>query len=242
MFKEVIKKSFLFFVALVGVVAFGSVFLNASASEVQDYFDEINFDDPSVLVVDGSQSEEEQALIWEEFWNNPDIEAIFVLDPDLMEEDFIFDAEDMTVQDRVFEQRRITNVRNLSNLTGSNVVAAASGAPGMTLSISQSRTIANSVTATFGATHDQIQRAVGFTVTGSRTLTISGRDTVPRTHNGRQVNHMTMNAHTIFQRRQFTVQSRPVDFGGFVGSWRNVGTATASRPIGFAFRRIFTFR
>lgn len=131
---------------------------------------------------------------------------IVVLDENLITSDSFHDyiiTDDSAIQSRgvmpLQTQRRATNVSNLSNLTGSTVIASTSGNLGINLSINTSRSVANSFIKSFGARTDEITVAVGFSVIGTRSISIYVSQTVPAKHNNRNVNRMTINARPIFQ-------------------------------------------
>lgn len=202
----------------------------------------MSFDDESLLVIDGTQTPEEEEAMWDEWLNNPEIEYLIVLDPDLIHDSFELLEKPRSSQARILlppspRRFRVNNVQNLSNQYGS-IFASTSGTPGMNLSLSVSGSVERTVSAGFGASNSAIEAEVGFSVTGRVTVTNTTSMRVPSRHNNRDVNKMTINAQPIMQRRSFRVQSAPL----IGGEWRTEGTGTASRPIGVAFSNSFTFR
>jgi len=192
----------------------------------------LSFEDDSLLVMDGTQTLDEEKAMWEEFTNYPNIEYLIILDPYLINEEFEI-VEEFQPQERILRRFRVNNVRNLADQNGA-VFSSTSGTPGMNLTLNVSRSVANTVSSRFGASNNAITAEVGFSVTGTRTVSQSTSMTVPSRHNSRNVNRMTINARPIMQRRSFRVQ--------IGGEWRTEGTGTASRPIGVAFSNSFTFR
>ncbi|MCI9293326.1 MAG: hypothetical protein HFF01_05880 [Erysipelotrichaceae bacterium] len=59
------------------------------------------------------------------------------------------------------------------------VIAMAIGSPGVTISISETKAVSSTYSASFGANISLISTAVGFNVTGTRSIEIKGSYTVP---------------------------------------------------------------
>lgn len=128
---------------------------------------------------------------------------------------------------------RVTNVNNSSDWTGSTKIATANGNSGITLSLSQSKSISCTYSTSISVNAKTITAGVGFSVTGSETINISGSYKVPSTYNGKKVIKGYLEAYPIYNKKTFTIQSKPA----IGGSWSNVGSGSASRPYGVSFKR-----
>lgn len=130
----------------------------------------------------------------------------------------------------------IKNVRSASDYTGSDI-ATATGGPGITLSISKTKSISTTVSGTFGASNSLISSAVGWNVTGSTSISIQGSATVPRTHNGKKVKTMTLHAKTVYKVKKYDVYKV---IPGYVNSKQ--GTGTTKKAKGCAFTRTYKYK
>lgn len=238
---SIIKLLVICLIAL-GTLSFGAV-ANAQEIEISKVieFDGELISSDNMLVIEGTQTPEEEAIV-DEWLNNSEIEYLIVLDPDLLEESFDLLEDPLLPQTRIVmppipRKHRVNNVKSLTNVNGS-VFASTSGSPGMTLSLSVSESVSRSVTAKFGASNKMIETAVGFSVTGKVTVTNSTSMKVPTNHNNRNVKRMTLSARPIMQRKSFRVQSAP----SAGSTWRTEGTGTASRPIGVAYTKSYTYK
>ncbi|WP_430623434.1 hypothetical protein, partial [Enterococcus diestrammenae] len=81
--------------------------------------------------------------------------------------------------------------------------------PGLQLSISQTKSVSTSLSGTFGASKGAISAEVGWNVTGSTSISISGSYKVPSTVNGKKVKSCKLNAHVVRKRKSFVVDKWP---------------------------------
>jgi hypothetical protein len=130
-------------------------------------------------------------------------------------------------------RRRVIAGSWSGNLVGTSVFKSVNGAPGQTLRLSITNTIQNSITASLGLTNNVINVTVGFNITATESVTSESSITVPRTHNGRAVRSLTLNAFPIFRQRSFSVQ---YDDGW---GWFTSRTAIARQQRGFVFRHVY---
>jgi len=230
------------FSLLVVLTLFGAFMPSVSAfGSVIGYLDEL-YEKENVLVIDGTETVEEQEVLWKEWLTNDDIEELIVLDQALLDEIFnpvddeIYETSD--IQSRIVRRLRINNVTSLSNSTGSAILATTNGVPGQTLSMNFSRSATNSISAQFGASVSAIEAAIGFVASGTTSVSINVNQTVPSRHNNRDVIRMTINARPIFRRSSFRVQTAPL----IGGEWRTEGTGIASRAIGVSFSNVWQLR
>lgn len=86
-----------------------------------------------------------------ELMNNEDISEVTVIDPTIVEEEKIDDISNLTKENEImplggttYYKYRVTNVKNGSDYTGTSKIATVSGTPGMTISISKTKTVKQS--------------------------------------------------------------------------------------------------
>lgn len=130
----------------------------------------------------------------------------------------------------------IKNVRSASDYTGSDI-ATATGGPGVTLSISKTKSVSTTVSGTFGASNSAISSAVGWSVTGSTSISIQGSDTVPKKHSGKKVKKMTLHAKTVYKVKKYDVYKI---IPGYIDSKQ--GTGTTKKAKGCTFTRTYTYK
>lgn len=181
-----------------------------------------------------------------ELLSNPDVDEVIVIDPNYKEFETADIIEDMSNSDTMattIYRYRISNVQSASDWTGSTVIATAKGTPGTTLSISQTESISNTYSTSVSVDlTSEISSAVGFSVTSSTSITISGSDTVPSTHDGKQVSTMSLNARTIYKKVTFSID-RHKSVGGLNYGWTNGwGSGSASKPYGVSFSKTYTYK
>lgn len=80
--------------------------------------------------------------------NNEDISEVTVIDPTIVEEEKIDDISNLTKENEImplggttYYKYRVTSVKNGSDYTGTSKIATVSGTPGMTISISKTKTV-----------------------------------------------------------------------------------------------------
>ena len=137
---------------------------------------------------------------------------------------------------------RLTNVNKGALYNGNTLLAtASSNEPGTTLSISTTKSVAHTVSNSVNVSDGVISAGLGFNISKSVSVTISGSRTVPTTHNGRKVATMTLKAYPTYQIYTYTIQ-RHKSIGGVNYGWSNYGTGTCKRPIGFFFTSSYTYK
>jgi|GEM_PF-5107498 len=201
------------------------------------------FNEDQTLVIDETATPEKQEALIHEFLNNPDIEMLVVLDESLLGKEFNYvdennSGERMMITNPLGPSSRVVNRRELSRTQGTNVVAVASGMPGMTLTIDYIKSITNTYTNQFTATVSQISRVVGFSVTDTEQIGISTQMFVPDQHDGKNVKELTLEAFPFLEQIEYTVQRKSNIFA----SWKDQGTGVASRAIGIAFTYSYTYQ
>ena len=132
----------------------------------------------------------------------------------------------------------IKNVRSGSDYYGTTVLAKAEGEPGITVSISQTKTVSTTLSATFGMEKSAISAKVGWNVSGSKSITISGSYTVPYTYNGKSVKSATLCAKAIYKVKYFDV------YRGIQGSSVEtlLGTGNTKQAYGVSFYKTYVYK
>ncbi|BCJ96108.1 hypothetical protein acsn021_36770 [Anaerocolumna cellulosilytica] len=137
---------------------------------------------------------------------------------------------------------RITNVMSGSDYVGSGSIAIATGEPGSTISISKTSSVSNTYSLSASVVSaSTVTTAVGFSVTSSESISISASDSVPSTHNGRQVKSMSLNAFPVYKTKSFTIE-RHKSVGGVNYGWSDYGSGTASQAYGISFIKTYVYK
>ena len=168
-----------------------------------------------------------------EYLSNTDIDEVIVLTEDFSDNDLtssinhnISDASPLTTSPVYYQ---VKNVVTKSNTTGSSDLAVVTGQPGITISITKTKTVSTTLSATFGATYKAISGAVGWNVTGSTT--------VPSKHNGKAVKTRTLHAKSVYKVKNFDVY-RYVP--GYVSTKK--GTGTTKKACGVSFTKTYSYK
>ncbi|WP_393079349.1 hypothetical protein [Streptomyces sp. LN704] len=115
----------------------------------------------------------------------------------------------------------IKNVKYVGVQQGKNAVSLAKGRGPVTLTLTNSETVANTRSATITVTAGSVSAAVGFDVTRSRTKTMAASWVVPRGKMG------TLKAYPLYKAYTFKAYSK------LDGSY--VGKGTARQAIGYSY-------
>ena len=187
---------------------------------------------------------EEYAEEVEYYLSSPDIDEVIVLDTTEGTSTTFEDIDTETSISSVTTYTyRISNVQNAGTWTGSNIIAIAEGTPGITISISTTKSVENTYSTNVSVNLvNKITAAVGYSVTGSTSVTVSGSAKVPGTHNGKKVKTMRLNAKAIYQKKTFRID-RHKSVGGINHGWTNGwGSGNSSKPVGVSFSKTFTYK
>lgn len=132
---------------------------------------------------------------------------------------------------------QVKNVVKKSDSIGSEDLAIATGEPGVKLSIEKTKSVSTTLSATFGATHDTISTAVGWSVTGSESVKIEGSAKVPTTHNNKAVKEMSLHAKAVYRVKEFDVYR-------FVPGYVNtkVGTGKTKQAYGVSYTKTYVYK
>ncbi len=98
------------------------------------------------------------------------------------------------------EYKRLINVHSIGTSCGKPVIASASGRGKMTLRIDDTRSVGTVLSKHIDASKGVISAGVGWDVTKSHSITVSGAKEVPSGKYG------TLNAHTKYAVKKFDVQ------------------------------------
>lgn len=225
---------------LLSVVFFGTLLfvgngVVAKAEENSYYIgdEEVQISENAVVTTD---IEEVGALL-----SDSDIEEVIYLDPNLVVEDYVSDIkpENFSPASRAVVNRyRVKNVKNASDTTDSGAIAAASGGYGVTLAINQTKSVSTTTSAKFGASDKIISAEVGWSTTGTTSISISGSYKVPKTSGGKNVKNCKLSAHTIRKRKSFVVDKMAWNSI----KWEKQGTGYVSKAYGVSFKKTFTYK
>ena len=161
--------------------------------------------------------------------NDPSVTGVLVIDRNL-----IAQRSDEVEPDTISARAGYTvkNRRYNGVLTGSTILASATGQPGITLTISETKTIANSYSCSASVPVSLINACVGFNTTASEAITISGSALVPEKVGAREVSTMTLIANPTFDYYSYDV---------YQGS-TFIERGTAKHAIGVYFRKTYVYK
>ncbi|MDV7222164.1 hypothetical protein [Streptomyces prunicolor] len=121
--------------------------------------------------------------------------------------------------------KRLTNVHSIGTSCGKQVIASASGRGKMTLRIDDTRSVGSVLSKSIEASKGVISAGVGWDVTKSHSITVSGAKDVPSGKYG------TLNAYTKYAGKKFDVQVNDQN------SWVTIQKVKkAYKPIGVCFK------
>ncbi|MDO4848374.1 MAG: hypothetical protein Q4B45_01185 [Coriobacteriia bacterium] len=127
-----------------------------------------------------------------------------------------------------------TDLRNLTylgNVTGSTRIASAKGYPGMNLEISCTKEVSNEYSCSVSLDSHLVSGCVGFDVSDTESVSVSGSADVPYYYNGRRVASMTLNAYTLYENYSYDVYQ----YNSYVA------TGYARRASGCTFSRTYSY-
>lgn len=201
-----------------------------------------------VLTMDISNEELVSQKVAEAF-EDENISHVRVIDPTLMEENQIDEKLPTPIIKplaTVGFLYRATNVKKAPDYIGKTVKAKTSGDPGTKISISEQKTIGCTFSASIGITSKHVTAAVGFNVTGSRSLSISGSYKVPKkkkvNNKYKFVKKGYLEARTLYAVKKFDTERKKVVNGVPGGAWQKYGSGTAKEPYGFDYHAYVTYK
>ncbi|WP_330304219.1 MULTISPECIES: hypothetical protein [unclassified Streptomyces] len=122
---------------------------------------------------------------------------------------------------------KVVHVRSAGSKCGKKAIAEASGDGHMTLRIDETKSVSTTLSKNISATYKAITVAVGWDVTKSRSITVSGSKEVPRGKHG------VLKAYTRYSGKKFDVQ-RPAAAG--IPAKTLQKNKVAYKPIGVCFK------
>lgn len=131
----------------------------------------------------------------------------------------------------------VKNVRTDSDYVGKTVIATATSTPGVVISISKTKTIATTVSGSMGVSSQTISAAVGWNVTGSTSIGITGSYKIPKTYNGKKVKTGTLNAYAIYKVKKFDAYA----WYQSTNKTEKLGTGTVKKAYGVKFKKSHTY-
>lgn len=160
--------------------------------------------------------------------SDPTVTEVVVIDESLRGAER--DGESLVVEP--YAAYTVKNRRYNGLLTGTRTLAVATGRPGDTLTITQTKSISNSYSCSASVSTSLISACVGFTVTASESIGISGSAVVPYTVGSREVSSMNLIANPTYDYYSYDV---------YQGS-SFVTTGTAQHAIGVSFRKTYSYK
>ena len=131
------------------------------------------------------------------------------------------------IEARAIVAKKLVNVRSLPTKCGTTPIAIASGQGKMTLRIDETQSKGTVLSKHIDASKGAISAGVGWDVTKSRSITVSGAKEVPRGKYG------TLTAYVKYSGKKFDVQARLIPEGN---TWIAQKNKTAYKPIGVCFK------
>lgn len=128
---------------------------------------------------------------------------------------------------RAIIAKRLIHVRSIGTKCGKTPIAMASGRGKMTLRIDDTRSTGTVLSKHIDASKGVISAGVGWDVSKSRSITVSGSKEVPRGKHG------TLTAFVKYSGKKFDVQAMLVPQGD---KWIAQRNKTAYKPIGVCFK------
>lgn len=192
----------------------------------------------TVLTVDDTMTVSEQYTIINEYLSYPNVEELIVLDESLLEENIDIEKDTNTKARAIINQYKVQNVRGGPDVTGSSGLATSIGGPGVVLVIKQTKSVATTVSANFGASNAALSGSIGWSVTGTTSVAISGTFKVPSKVNGKSVKSLKFTAYPVYKTKLYDVYKMP--WNSF--SWSKQGTGTAKKAYGVAFKKVYTYK
>lgn len=125
----------------------------------------------------------------------------------------------------------LKNKRYTGRTRGSNKLAEASGGPGITLTIQKTVGASNTHSCASGVDAGTINACVGFNVTASESISVSGSYTVPSQLNGRNVSMGYLIAYPLYDCYSFDV---------YMSSYY-LSSGTAKQAVGCTFLKTHTY-
>lgn len=217
---------------ILGAALLASIWISTGNGNVAHANEEYGEADTGLIVSTHDLSEVDDLL------SNDKVEEVVYLDPNLLENDYVPDNNVEISPMAFITKYRVRNVKAASDKTDSGAIATVSGGPGLQLSISQTKSVSTSLSGTFGASKGAISAEVGWNVTGSTSISISGSYKVPSTVNGKKVKSCKLNAHVVRKRKSFVVDKMAWNST----KWETQGTGYVSKAYGISFKKVFTYK
>ncbi|MFD4707046.1 hypothetical protein ACFWM3_19570 [Gottfriedia sp. NPDC058432] len=199
---------------------------------INEYIEEGN-----ELIIDDSMTNSEQKTIIDEYLANPELESLIVLNASELLDDSV-PYEYINPKARLgVNMYKVNNIRNGSDVTGSSAIATAIGEPGVTIGISQTKSVATTISSSYGASNSALTASIGWDVTKSTSVLISGSVKVPNTVNGKKVAKLALKAYPVYKTKKFDFHKMP----WYSIYWDLEGTGTAKKANGVEYKKTYTY-
>lgn len=240
------KKILLGFLLCCSIFTIGTI--NTHAEEETSDSGEVEFSGgEQKIVTTKKEFDVNSTMIIEEYMENPEVGELIIVDPELAGNDTeiipnYYESNQESIYNGIttyagITKYKVNNVRNGNDYTGGSI-ATTSGGPGVTLSISQTKSISTQLSSSFGASNKVISAGVGWNVTGSSSISISGSYKVPSKIGNKKVKSCKFTANTVYKTKQFDVQKMAWNST----KWAKQGTGTVKKAYGVSFKKSFTYK
>lgn len=152
------------------------------------------------IYVNGQDNDVSEDIL--EALSDPSVTGVLVIDNNLVAPRYA-EPDSGTMAARAgytLKNRRYNGV-----LTGSTRLATATGRPGITLTISETKSVSNSYDCSVSVPVSLINACVGFNTTASEAITVSGSAVVPEKVGAREVSTMTLIANPTYDYYSYDV-------------------------------------
>ncbi|CAH0126512.1 hypothetical protein SRABI96_00095 [Peribacillus sp. Bi96] len=180
----------------------------------------------------------EQNSIINKYLSDSNVHELIVLDESLLEENSDSEKGASPNARAIINQYKVQNVQAGADVTGSSGLATSIGGPGVVLNIGQTKSVATTVSANFGASNAALSASIGWSVTGTTSITISGTFKVPSKVNGEIVKSLKFTAYSVYKTKKYDVYKMP--WNSF--SWTKQGTGTAKKAYGVSYKKVYTYK
>lgn len=132
----------------------------------------------------------------------------------------------------------VEKLKDLGRVVMAKELQILSGEPGIKLNLAISESVSAGITGTFGASKSDISAAVGFNVSGSKTVTYGGYYNVPKRHDGKKVKRVELIAKPLCKKVKYAVYLKTK-----YGMTKKVlrGKGYAYYPVGIHYTKKFYY-
>ena len=165
--------------------------------------------------------------------NDDSIDIIKIIFKDILDTDRLNSTvnNDVSLSAITTKTRYAKNRRSSGQYNGTNCLKFVEGDPDVTISISRSFSVSNSYSCNYSVSSSSISSAVGFSVTSSSSINVSGSWKVPK-----KVKKGRLSVYPVYQKYTYDVYEK-TSRGGVVINNKKLGNGTASKCVGYYFTK-----